>query len=97
MKLVKTVIAFCTSFMLLQGAAGAAPAVDQINARVQGGFCSITAHFSCGQSFYQSAGNISGAGIFIAPAWYASDGTVSIGIFDTPLYSHRLFFLLHSA
>lgn len=82
MKLVKSAVALCVSLMLVQGVAVAAPIVDQNNPTVGGGFCAISSDFRCGQSFYQTAANISGAGVFIHPTWYASAADLTIGIFD---------------
>lgn len=84
MKLRKLALAACASLLLAgPGTAGAAPIVDQDNPTMLGGFCSMGLAFACGQSFKQSADNISGAGIFVHPAWYTATSTdVTIGIFD---------------
>lgn len=84
MKLGKSALALCTSLLMTaSGVAGAAPIVDQDNPTMLGGFCSMGVAYSCGQSFVQTAGNISGAGIFVHPAWYTPTKTdVTIAIFD---------------
>jgi len=84
MKLGKTALALCASILFTAPSlAGAAPIVDQDNSTMLGGFCSMGVAFSCGQSFFQAADNISGAGIFVHPAWYTATKTeVTIAIFD---------------
>ncbi|BDT60071.1 hypothetical protein MasN3_35650 [Massilia varians] len=84
MKLGKSALALCTSrLMAASGVVGAAPIVDQDNPTTLGGFCSMGEAYSCGQSFFQTADNISGAGIFVHPAWYTPTKTdVTIAIFD---------------
>lgn len=77
-------LALCASLVLTQGAAGAAPILDQNNPSVGGGFCGMydSASFSCGQSFLQTGPNVSGAGIYIHPDWPSSGAELTIAIFD---------------
>lgn len=79
-----TSIALCASLVLIQGAAGAAPVLDQNNPSVAGGFCAMrdAGSFACGQSFLQTGDNISGAGIYIHPDWSSSGAELTIAIFD---------------
>lgn len=84
MSLRKCALAVCASLSLaVSGLATATPIVDQDNPTMIGGFCSTGAGFLCGQSFRQTSSNISGAGIFVHPAWTTTrSGDVTIGIFD---------------
>lgn len=90
MKHIKSAMALCTSLLLVQGVAGATPIVDQNNPSVDFSFCEISRAFHCGQSFYQAADNISGAGIYVHPEWPATGADLTIGLFDAAVGGNML-------
>ncbi|MFC0252355.1 PEP-CTERM sorting domain-containing protein [Massilia consociata] len=74
-------VLLAVSAFALQGAALAAPILDQHspNPSRGGGFCHLN---GCAQSFQQNAGTIAGAGIYIHPDYHAPAGDVTLSIYD---------------
>jgi hypothetical protein len=66
-----------------QLSAMAAPIIDQENPDRLAGFCFTNDALQCGQSFRQSASNISGAGFFVDPSYGdGTNGSVNLSIYS---------------
>ena len=83
MKTILKLAAFLLTAAALHSPVAAAPIVDQSNPTYQGGFCYTNDANQCGQSFKQTAANISGGGFFIDPGYgNGSAGTVTISVYS---------------
>lgn len=81
-KILKT-ISLVSALALTQMTAMASPVIDQSNSGTANyGFCYAGIGQLCGQSFTQTNNNISGAGFYIHPNYFAGDGTVTISIYS---------------
>jgi hypothetical protein len=82
MKKILQLTGFLLAVAALHSPASATPVVDQSNTIPVGGACYLN-DYACGQSFRQDHSNISGAGVYIDPAYRGGGtGTLTISIFS---------------
>jgi hypothetical protein len=83
MKRLLSIVTASVTVALIPAVSDATPVLDQNYPNVNGAFCYVGVGDLCGQSFEQSAANISGAGIYVVPAFPSPSGTVSISIYSS--------------